>query len=85
MITHIEKYASKTCGPCKVLSKTLTQITDVDIIEYDADNDEDLFSEKGIRNVPTLIFYDGYNEVERLVGAVPLATINKVIETWKEQ
>lgn len=82
MITKIEKYGSSYCGPCKVLDKTLQQITEVDVIKYDVDEYEDLAMEKNIRNVPVLIFYNGDNEVDRLIGAVSLETINKVIEKW---
>lgn len=82
MITHIEKFGANWCGPCKVLDKTLQQITEIDIIKYDVDEYEDLAMEKNIRNVPVLIFYDGDNEVDRLIGAVSLETINKVIEKW---
>lgn len=84
MITHIEKYGATWCGPCRALDRTLAQITEIDVIKYDVDDDEDLAMQKNIRNVPVLIFYDGDNEVDRLVGAVSLDTINKVIEKWKE-
>lgn len=84
MITHIEKYGASWCGPCKMLDRTLQQIKDIDIIKYDVDEYEDLANEKGIRNVPVLIFYDGDNEVDRLVGAVPLARINEIIEKWNK-
>ena len=82
MITHIEKYGAEWCGPCRVVDATLDQITDIDVIRYDVDEYEDLAVEKKIRNIPVLIFYDGENEVDRLVGAVSLETINKVIEKW---
>ena len=84
MITHIEKYGAAWCGPCRALDNTLKQITEVDVIKYDVDEEEDLAMEKRIRSVPVLIFYDGDNEVERLVGAVSLDTINKVIEKWNK-
>lgn len=84
MITHIEKFGATWCGPCRALDKTLEQLTTVDVIKYDVDENEDLAMEKKIRNVPVLIFYDGDNEVDRLVGAVSLATINKVIEKWNK-
>ena len=84
MITHIEKYGAAWCGPCRALDKTLEQLTEVDIIKYDVDEYEDLAMQKNIRSIPVLIFYDGDNEVDRLVGAVSLNTINKVIEKWKE-
>lgn len=84
MITKIEKYGASWCQPCKQLDKTLQQITDIDVIKYDVDEWEDLAIEKGIRNVPVLIFYDEDNEVDRLIGAVSLASITKVIEKWKD-
>lgn len=85
MITHIEKYGAEWCGPCRVVDATLDQITNIDVIRYDVDEYEDLAAEKRIRNIPVLIFYDGDNEVDRLVGAVSLETINKVIEKWNQQ
>lgn len=84
MITKIEKYGSSWCGPCKVLDRTLTQITEVDVIKYDVDEYEDLAEEKGIRNVPVLIFYDGDKEVDRSIGAVSLNKINEIIDKWKQ-
>lgn len=83
MITQIEKFGASWCGPCKVLDKTLEQVTDVVINKYDVDQFEDLAAERGIRNVPALIFWDGDKEVDRLIGAVPLSTINAVLEKWK--
>lgn len=84
MITHIEKYGAQWCSPCRALDRTLEQLTEVDVIKYDVDEDEYLAMRKNIRSVPVLIFYDGDNEVDRLVGAVSLDTINKVIKKWKE-
>ena len=85
MITKIEKFGATWCGPCKVLDRTLQQVTEVDVIKYDVDEYEDLAEEKGIRNVPVLIFYDGDKEVERLIGAVSLNKINEIIDKWKNQ
>lgn len=84
MITHIEKFGATWCSPCKTLDRTLQQLTTVDVIKYDVDEYEDLAAEKKIRNVPVLIFYDGDTEVDRLMGAVSLETINKVIEKWNK-
>jgi thiol-disulfide isomerase/thioredoxin len=55
------------------------------VIKYDVDEYEDLTEEKGIRNVPVLIFYDGDKEVDRLIGAVSLNKINEIIDKWKNQ
>ena len=84
MITKIEKFGSSWCGPCKMLDRTLEQVKNVEIVKYDVDEYEDLAEEKGIRNVPVLIFYDGDKEVERLIGAVSLNKINEIIDKWKQ-
>ena len=46
MITKIEKYGSSWCSPCRVLERTLEQITNIDIVRYDVDENEDLAAEK---------------------------------------
>lgn len=80
MIKRIEKYGADWCQPCKVLEKTLSQVTGVTIVKYDADEDEALFNEKNIRSIPVLIFYDeNDNEVKRTTGAVSLNTIMDII------
>lgn len=84
MITRIEKFGAAWCGPCKMLDKTLEQLTEVDVVKYDVDEYEDLTAEKGIRNIPVLIFYDGDKEVDRLIGAVSLNKINEIINKWKK-
>lgn len=84
MITRIEKFGAAWCGPCKMLDKTLEQLVEVDVVKYDVDEYEDLATEKGIRNIPVLIFYDGDKEVDRLVGAVSLNKINEIIDKWKQ-
>lgn len=80
MIVRIEKFGSAFCGPCKVLDKTLEQVSGVEIVKHDVDEEPELTEEKKIRNVPVLIFYNENNEeVDRIVGAVPLGTILKKI------
>jgi len=73
----ILKFYSTTCGPCKVLAKTLEpvkdQITEVDIFES-----TDLTMLHGVRKVPVTIFLDDQdNEFARLVGTYDLGTFEK--------
>ena len=84
MITQIEKFGATWCGPCKVLDKTLEKVTGVEINKYDVDQFEDLAAERGVRNIPVMIFRDENDqEVERIFGAVSLDKINEVLEKWK--
>lgn len=78
MITRIEKFGASWCGPCKVLDRTLEQLTGIEIVKHDVD--EELANSKGIRNVPVLIYYnDRDEEVKRTIGAVSLGTIMQIV------
>lgn len=85
MIKKIEKYSATWCGPCQVLAKTMHNVLqdypDIELVEYDADNDEEKFEEKLIKNVPQLYFYDqDGTEVHHLTGAIPANKIKDIID-----
>lgn len=80
MIARIEKFGASWCGPCKVLDRTLEQLSGIEIIKHDVDGEEELANSKGIRNVPVLIYYnDRDEEVKRTVGAISLGTIMQIV------
>lgn len=80
MITRIEKFGASWCGPCKVLDRTLEQLTGIEIVKHDVDEEEELANARDIRNVPVLIYYNEQDEeVKRTVGAVSLGTIISII------
>lgn len=91
MIKKIEKFGAVWCGPCKILDRTLEQMVSsnklegIEVIKYDVDDYEDLASEKNIRNVPVIIYYDENNkEMERSVGALPANAILNIIDKWNK-
>ena len=55
------------CGPCKIIKPQLQQ-SGLDIIYIDVDNQPEIASKYSIRNIPTLLAFDGNNIVGRLVG-----------------
>lgn len=80
MITRIEKFGASWCGPCKVLDRTLEQLTGIEIVKHDVDEEEELANARDIRNVPVLIYYNEQDEeVKRTVGAISLGTIISII------
>lgn len=82
MIKKIEKFGASWCSPCKVLDRTLEQLTGVEIIKHDVDEEEELANVRGIRNVPVLIYYNEQDEeIKRTVGAVSLNTIMSIINS----
>lgn len=81
MVVRIDKFGAPWCGPCKVLDKTLEQLSGIEIVIHNIDEEEELAISKGIRNIPVLIYYNEHDqEVNRSVGAVSLGTILSIIE-----
>ena len=75
----ILKFQASWCGPCKMLSKTFSQVqTEVEIEEIDVDANPTLTADYKIRGVPTVIMLDGENEVKRFVGVKS----KEEIENW---
>jgi len=63
------------CGPCRALAPTVEEIArDYDgkavVAKCNVDDCEDLASQYGIRNIPTLIFIKNGELVDRTVGVV---------------
>ena len=52
------------CGPCRM----------------DVEDNEDLASEFGIRNIPTILFFKNGEVVDKVIGAQPKAKIEEKIQ-----
>ena len=80
MVTRIENIAASRSVPCKVLDRTLEQISGREIVKHDVDEEEEWANTKGIRNVPVLSYYnDRDEEVKRTVGVVSLGPIMQIL------
>ncbi len=76
------------CGPCKALIPTLESIQDnyegVEFVKVDVDQNTDLAISMGVRSVPTVVLFNGKDEVFRTTGANTKAFYNTVItESFK--
>ena len=74
------------CGPCRTVGPTIQElaaqyegqaIIGKVNIEEDAD---DLVSEFGIRNIPTILFIKGGEVVDKVVGAAPKSTLEEKLK-----
>ena len=74
------------CGPCRKVGPTIQELADQyegqaiigkGNIEEDAD---DLVSEFGIRNIPTILFIKGGEVVDKVVGAAPKSTLEEKLK-----
>ena len=73
------------CGPCKMLSPVLDEIAReqggrVRIAKVDADDNGPLAARFGVRNIPSLLFFEGGELRETLVGAQPKCAILQKLE-----
>ena len=73
------------CGPCRMLSPIVDKMAEkyagkVTVVKCNFDESTDIPMKFGIRNIPTLLFFKGGELVDRVVGAVPQAELEKHIE-----
>jgi thioredoxin 1 len=65
----VYKFSAAWCGPCKMLTKTLSSVeSPVEIEEVDIDANPDLTRQYNIRGVPTLVLVEDNAELKRKVG-----------------
>lgn len=73
------------CGPCKMLSPVLDELSDeyegkVDIYKVNVDEEEELSAAFGIRSVPTLVFVPMNGVPQMSAGAPPKPQLKEAIE-----
>ena len=73
------------CGPCRMLSPVIDKLAEtyegkVNVVKCNVDESSDIPMKFGIRNIPTLLFFKDGQLVDRLVGAVPQAEIEKKLD-----
>ncbi len=79
------EFYSKTCGPCKMLSFVLKDISklkpDFPIYTIDFDENRELKEQLGVKGFPTMLFFKDGQEVCRLEGLKQKPAIIKTIES----
>jgi len=70
----IDFYAT-WCGPCKAMEPILESVTadlgEGKIYKVDVDKNRDLVEKFGIRSVPTFLFFENGEEINRKSGVIP--------------
>lgn len=86
----VYKFWAPWCGPCKMLAPVFQRVKEensankgLEFIEVNADEDEneDLISKFGIRNIPTIIVYNKTNDkiMSFLTGLMNYDSLSKAI------
>ena len=73
------------CGPCRTLIPRLENLNskydNVEFVKINVDENRDFALQQGIRSVPTVIIFDGGNEISRLTGAQSDDSYTKILDS----
>ena len=81
-LTLVDFYAT-WCGPCRMLSPVLEEVTEIDVIKLYVDEERELSLQYKINVVPTLILLKDKKEVSRKQGYMDLDELNNWINQYK--
>ena len=78
-------FSAAWCGPCKMIAPVVEQLAEefkgqAKVVAVDVDEHSEVASKYGIMSIPALVLFKGGQEVDRIVGAVPKATIEALIK-----
>lgn len=73
------------CGPCKMVGPLIEEMhTEYEgkaiIGKVDVDNNPGIASKFGVRNIPTIVYLKGGEQVDKSVGAVPKAQLTSKLD-----
>ncbi len=74
------------CGPCRMIAPLIEEMHneygDKAIIgKVDVDNNNEIAMKYGIRNIPTVLFIKNGEVADKVVGAVPKATLTSKLDS----
>ena len=77
-------FSAEWCGPCKMLSPIIEELAGdygdkVKVGKVDVDSSQAIAMKYGVMGVPTVMLFQGGEEKERSVGAVPRAKLEEMI------
>ena len=74
------------CGPCRAVAPVLEELAEasdgeVTLLKVNVDENPGLAARYEIRSIPTILFVKDGEVVDRVVGAVPKAALEKLVTT----
>lgn len=73
------------CGPCRAIAPVLEELAEasegrVTLMKLNVDENPGLAARYGIRSIPTILFVKQGRVVDRVVGAVPKAVLQDILD-----
>ena len=74
------------CGPCRMVGPILEEIAgeyadQIVIAKVNTDQHHDNAFRLGVQGIPTMVLFKGGSEVDRVVGALPKASLRQWIDS----
>ncbi|NLT02484.1 MAG: thioredoxin [Bacteroidales bacterium] len=81
----IVDFWAEWCGPCKMMAPVVDELAEmyagkVNIGKLDVDDNNEISSRYGIRNIPTLLFFKNGQLVDKQVGATQKSALVQKVE-----
>jgi thioredoxin 1 len=75
------------CPPCRALAPTFEELAEryagsVKFLKLNVDENPSVPQRFGIKGIPTLIFFDGGREAERIVGALGKDALARIVDKY---
>jgi len=75
------------CPPCRALAPTFEELAgryagSIKFLKLNVDENSEVPQRYGIKGIPTLIFFDGGQESERLVGAAGKDALTRLLDKY---
>ena len=75
------------CPPCRALAPTFEELAKqyagrVRFLKLNVDENQQVPQRFGIKGIPTLVFFDGGREVERVVGASSREVLARIVDKY---
>lgn len=73
------------CGPCRMVAPIISELAQeydgkVVIGKCDVEENDDVASEFGVRNIPTILFFKGGQLVDKFVGAATKGVLEERVK-----
>ena len=75
------------CPPCRALAPTFEELAKqyagrVRFLKLNVDENQQVPQRFGIKGIPTLVFFDGGREVERVVGGIGREALARIVDKY---
>ena len=72
------------CGPCKMQSAVIDQLSDVKFTKMDVDQNQETARNLGIMAIPTLLIKKDGKIVDRLTGYTPKEKLEQILDQYTD-